>query len=59
MVSIQNPDASNRKLEELLAKQWTWFVLPNNCANFVEEVLQAGGTSAGLYSNCPTLETFR
>ncbi len=27
--------------------------------DFVEEVLQAGGTSAGLYSNCPTKETFK
>ncbi|MCB2262984.1 MAG: hypothetical protein LGR52_08610 [Candidatus Thiosymbion ectosymbiont of Robbea hypermnestra] len=58
-VKIKDPAASNRKLEELLSKPWTWFLMPNNCAGFVEEVLQAGGTSAGLYSNCPTAETFR
>lgn len=58
-VKIPNPDASNEKLEELLATQWTWFVLPNNCTRFVEEVLQAGGSSAGLYSNCPMHETFK
>lgn len=58
-VKIPDPDACNRKLEELLLKQWTWFLLPNNCASFVEDVLQAGGTKAGLYSNCPTRETFK
>lgn len=58
-VKIPNPDGSNQRLEELLARQWTWFVLPNNCARFVEEVLQAGGTEAGLYSNCPTREVFK
>jgi hypothetical protein len=44
-VPLKNPDAANAKLEEPLAKKWTWFLLPNNCGNFVEEVLQAGGTS--------------
>ena len=58
-VALRNPRGSLAKLEELLSKKWTWYVLPNNCARFVEEVLQAGGTKAGLYSNCPTLEGFR
>lgn len=58
-VKIPDPGACNRKLEELLLKQWTWFLLPNNCVSFVEDVLQAGGTKAGLYSNCPTRETFK
>ena len=58
-VALKKPYASNLKLQELLAKKWTWFLLPNNCANFVEDILQAGGTSAGLYSNCPTKERFK
>ena len=58
-VRIPDPAASNRKLEQLLQEQWTWFILPNNCASFVEDVLQAGGTDAGLYSNCPSREKFR
>ena len=58
-VPIPKPEASHRKLEELLAKQWSWFVLPNNCASFVEDVVHAGGSTAGLYSNCPSLEQFR
>jgi hypothetical protein len=58
-IPIPNPDGANAKLEELLAKQWTWFVLPNNCASFVEDVVKAGGSDAGLYSNCPTREVFR
>lgn len=58
-LTIPNPDAAHKKLEELLAKQWTWFVLPNNCASFVEDVVKAGGGSAGLYFNCPTQEKFK
>jgi hypothetical protein len=58
-VFLKEPDNAYLKLEELLSKQWNWYVLPHNCAAFVEEVLQAGGTKAGLYSNCPTKETFR
>jgi hypothetical protein len=56
---IPNPEASYQKLEELLAKQWTWFVLPNNCASFVEDVVRAGGSNAGLYFNCPSQEQFK
>lgn len=59
LVKLNNPAATNRKLEELLQQRWTWFVLPHNCATFVEVILQAGGTKAGIYSNCPAVETFR
>jgi hypothetical protein len=58
-VPIPKPEASHYKLEELLAKPWNWFVLPNNCASFVEEVVSAGGSKAGLYFNCPSVENFR
>ena len=58
-VVIKYPDASQLKLEQLLAEKWTWFLLPHNCAAFAEEVLQAGGTNAGLYANCPTAESFK
>ena len=58
-VILKNPEGAQRKLEQLLAQKWTWFALPNNCAAFTEDVLQAGGTDAGLYSNCPIAESFR
>lgn len=58
-IKIPNPAGSHAKLEELLANQWWWFLLPNNCASFIEDVVKAGGSTAGLYSNCPTLESFR
>jgi hypothetical protein len=57
-VPIPNPDGAHSKLEQLLATQWRWFVLPNNCASFVEDVVRAGGSTAGLYSNCPSREQF-
>jgi hypothetical protein len=57
-VHVPNPQGAQRKLDELLAKQWSWFLLPNNCASFVEDVVRAGGSSAGLYFNCPSLEHF-
>lgn len=58
-VPLKNPQGAQRKLEELLAKKWTWFLVPQNCSAFAEDVLQAGGTNAGLFSNCPRAETFK
>lgn len=57
-VKITNVNAAMLKLEELLAAKWNWGVLPHNCASFVEEVVQAGGSTAGLWLNCPSIGTF-
>jgi hypothetical protein len=58
VVPIHHPERAQQKLDELLAKQWSWFVIPNNCASFVEDVVQAGGSASGLYFNCPSRERF-
>jgi hypothetical protein len=58
LLRIPNPAAAHAKLEELLTKQWQWGILPHNCANFVEEVVKAGGSDAGMYFNCPAAEPF-
>lgn len=58
-IPIKDPDGANMKLQELLAKPWAWFVVPNNCVTFIEDVVQAGGADIGLYSNCATREVFR
>jgi hypothetical protein len=58
-IDIPNPAGADAKLNELAAKTWTWWVLPHNCASFVEEVVQAGGNRSGLWSNCPTRESFQ
>jgi hypothetical protein len=55
-IPINKPALAQAKLEELTATTWIWGVLPHNCASFVEEIIQAGGSDAGLYLNCPTLE---
>lgn len=52
-VRLTNPEAAQRKLEELSIKQWHWFGIPNNCVSYVEEVFSAGGSSEALLSNCP------
>ncbi|MFZ4546374.1 MAG: hypothetical protein ACOYN4_03010 [Bacteroidales bacterium] len=57
-VQIANKNKAMKKLEELISKTWLWGVLPHNCASFVEEIIQAGGSGAGLYSNCLALESF-
>jgi hypothetical protein len=57
-VAVANPDGANTMLNQLTANIWSWWVLPHNCASFVEEVVEAGGSAAGLYSNCPALESF-
>jgi hypothetical protein len=58
-VPITDPIAAQAKLDQLMATPWRWLVLPNNCASFVEEVVQAGGSNAGLYFNCPRAEAFK
>ena len=58
-VAITKEPEANAKLCDLMAKKWFWGVLPHNCAAFVETVVQAGGSKAGLYFNCPTAEAFR
>ena len=57
-VYLKNPDGAKKKLESLVGEKWAWAVLPNNCAAFVEDVAKAGGSSAGLWSNCPSREKF-
>ncbi|UXH80109.1 hypothetical protein [Roseateles amylovorans] len=58
-VKITKPDAAQFKLDQLMSKKWLWLMAPNNCASFLEEIVQAGGSTAGLYLNCPTLERFK
>ena len=58
IVKLPNPQGAHQKLHQLLKKPWLWGVLPHNCASFVEEVLQAGGSNAGMYLNCPAAEPF-
>lgn len=58
VVHLPDPGGAHLMLEMLLAKRWNWFALPNNCASFVEDVVRAGGSSAGLYFNCPSQERF-
>jgi len=58
-VPLPQPARAMAKLEEIMSRKCTWMVLPHNCAGFVEEILQAGGSDAHLWSNCPTLESFR
>jgi hypothetical protein len=58
-IHIPDPARAFRKLEELLATQWSWYIIPHNCATFVEEIVRAGGSNAGVYSNCPSREQFK
>ena len=58
-VAIPDPEGAQAKLEKLMSEPWIWMVLPYNCATFVEQIVQAGGSTAGLYLNCPTAEWFR
>jgi hypothetical protein len=57
-VKLSNTQGAHQKLHELMKKQWLWLAVPNNCASFIEEVVQAGGSKAGMYFNCPAAEPF-
>lgn len=54
-VNIPKPRQAKLKLEKLKYQRWTWMVLPNNCAHYVEEILQAGGCNFNLHYNCPAV----
>jgi len=58
-IDVPNPAGAIDKLHDLLGQKWLWLVIPHNCVNFVETVVQAGGSTAGSYSNLPKFETFR
>ena len=58
-LSLPNPDGAINRLTSLMLKKWVWAILPHNCAAFVEDIVQAGGSSAGLYFNCPRAERFK
>lgn len=58
-VYLEKPLEAQHKLDQLTSKKWLWGGFPNNCASFVEKILKAGGSSVGVYSNCPTLESWK
>lgn len=58
IVQIPDPIGAHAKLVELLAQNWRWLGLYHNCVSFVEEVVEAGGSKAGMYFNCPAAEPF-
>jgi hypothetical protein len=58
IVKLPNPQGAHKKLHELIEKPWLWGIVAHNCASFVEEVVQAGGSKAGVYLNCPIAEPF-
>ena len=57
-IKLPNPKRAHEKLHELIEKPWLWGILAHNCASFVEEVVQAGGSKVGIYLNCPIAEPF-
>ncbi len=47
-----------KKIEELLSKSWLWGGLVHNCADFIDQVVEAGGGSVFFPLNCPVLYTY-
>src|SRR5690606_18206778 len=56
-LALPDPQAARVYLERLMSETWNWYLLPNNCVAFVEEVIAAGGGTWGSYSNCPAVAT--
>ena len=56
-VTLPDPAGAEKYLERLMASTWTWYVVPNNCVAFVEEVIAAGGGTWASATNCPTVAT--
>ena len=51
---LYDKNAARDKLKNLLSEKWLWLIIPNNCVDFVEEVIGAGENDFNLISNCPT-----
>jgi hypothetical protein len=41
-VNVPNPNASQRKLDELRSQPWAWKVVVHNCEGLVEDIVVAG-----------------
>jgi hypothetical protein len=54
---LPNPEGAAAYIEEALATDWAWWVLPHNCVSFCEEVIKAGGGVWSSYTNCPAIAT--
>ncbi|OMH33828.1 hypothetical protein [Motiliproteus sp. MSK22-1] len=54
---LAKPQSAYDELVRVMQKKWLWGVLPNNCIAFVEQILQSGGSSFGIFSNCPIMHT--
>lgn len=57
--TIKNPSGSYTRLTRFMVEMWFWKVLPNNCAAFVKEIIQAGGGDLSVLLNCPDQEFVR
>jgi hypothetical protein len=57
-IKLPNPKGAYDKLHELVQKPWLWGIVAHNCTSFAEEVVQAGGSKAVQYFNCPIAEPF-
>lgn len=57
-VHIPNPQGAYRKLIQLLGERWIFHPTAYNCVVFIEKIVQAGGSDAGMCLNCPQLERF-
>jgi hypothetical protein len=58
-VQLPKPKQAQAELDRLLSETWTWLVLPNNCASFVERIIAAGGSSLSVWWNCPSREVWQ
>ena len=56
-VDLPNPQGAYLYMERLLSAKWNWYVLPNNCVSFAEELIAAGGSTWASASNCPAVAT--
>jgi hypothetical protein len=53
-LNVPQPERAFAKLEQLLSLEWHWGGVVNNCATFVEEIVNAGGANFHIKGNCPT-----
>lgn len=57
-VQLPAPEGAYKKLLELLRTQWKWSPHEKNCVAFIETIVRAGNSDAGMLVHCPVIGRF-
>ena len=54
-ISVRNPEATHKALNDSLSNKYLWTGLPTNCVTYIENIIRKGGEPGYDPYNCPKL----